>query len=99
VDAEPDAIALSSTVRRREGLAAVRVDGETVVYDPTARLLHHLDAIATAIWDAVDPGAPLGEIAQDLATRFHGDARVVADDVLRLCRQLAADGLLVAADE
>ena len=72
----------------------VEIDGETIIYDPDAELLHHLDLVATTIWRTLDGSETLGELASGLAAQFETDVRVVSDDVVRLARQLAADGLL-----
>jgi hypothetical protein len=94
---DPEMIDGSSTLRRRGDLAAVEVDGETVVYDPAAEMLHHLDRTATAVWNGLDGTCTLSALAHELAVLFDADAGVVIDDVLVLARQLATDDL-VAVD-
>lgn len=90
---EPEPVTTASAVGRRDDLAAVEIDGETVIYDPASELLHHLDPIATMIWERLDGTTPLADVARRLAERFDADPEVVTTDVMALVRQLSADGL------
>jgi hypothetical protein len=90
----PEAPNTDAVLRHRDDVAAVEVDGETVIYDPDAALLHHLDATATAVWHLIDGATTLGAIADALAARYAADLDVVRADVVRLARQLRDDRLV-----
>ena len=91
---DPETISAATRLRRRDDLASVEVEGETIIYDPVAEMLHHLDRIATIVWRELDGSTPLQELTSDLADVFETEQEVVATDVLRLARQLATDGLV-----
>jgi hypothetical protein len=88
----------TSRPARRPGLVAVEVDGETVVYDPVADLLHHLEASASAVWSRLDGADPLDALAVRLAADYGAGPDTVRRDVIRLARVLWDLGLLAGSD-
>ena len=94
-DSPSASISAASCVRRRGDLASVEIDGETILYDPEAEMLHRLDPIATVVWGELDGDRPLSDVAADLAAAFETDEAVVLGDVMKLVQRLAADQLLV----
>lgn len=80
--------------RPRASVVAAELDGETVLFDEDTGHLHTLDPVATVVWGCFDGQASLGEIASELAGAFGADRAVVVADVLRLARELGAQGVL-----
>ena len=97
-DEPADSISGATCIRRRDDLASVEIDGETILYDPEAEMLHRLDPIATVVWGELDCRRRLSELAADLAAEFDTDEDVVLGDIVRLVRQLASDQLVLQAE-
>ena len=58
---------------RRTGLAFEDFDGECVVYDPDARVMHHLNASAAAVFRACDGTRTIDDVVDFTATEFAAD--------------------------
>lgn len=80
--------------RRSDATCTEVLDGESVILDDAANLLHHLNATATVVWTCFDGNGTIGEIAADLAHGFETDADATVAEVLALARALGAAGLL-----
>ena len=82
-------------VPRRSAATCTEVlDGESVILDDAANLLHHLNATATVVWTCFDGSGSIAEIAADLAHGFGTDPDATVADVVALARDLGAAGLL-----
>src|SRR5687768_13909563 len=86
---------LDSVLACKVGLASAEIEGETVLYDEDAQVLHLLDPIGTVVWTLLDGTVTLGELCVDLADVFAADLSQVQNDVLRLAGDLSEKGLLV----
>ena len=82
----------------RPDLASVEVDGETVLFDGRQSRLHRLNHTASTLWVCLDGTASLQDIARDIAEVYATDQTRVLNDLLRVARRLADEGLLVEAD-
>jgi len=71
-----------------DGVESVIVDGQAVLYDEAAKVLHVLDPIGTVVWQCLDGSGTLGEIEADLADVYQMPIKQVRTDVRRLIRQL-----------
>lgn len=69
------------------------VDG-AMVYDGRTRLVHHLNASATLVWEAVSQGKCMREVAALLAERYEVAAEVSVADVVNTVSMLGEAGLL-----
>ncbi len=78
----------------KPGLVVVPVDSETVVYDPEADLLHHLDQTASAVWSHLDGDVTLHALAVRMAAKFGASERAVRADIADLVVRLWDRGLL-----
>ena len=78
----------------KPGLVVVRVDGETVLYDPEADLLHYLDRTASAVWSQLDGTVTLQALAGRVAATFGASEKAVRRDVRDLMALLWGRGLL-----
>jgi hypothetical protein len=79
----------------RPDVAHVEVDGEVVLYDDVAKVMHRLNPTASVLWNCMDGSGTLIEIAGDLADAYRADAGAVLDDVVAVTRDLGDKGLLV----
>ena len=71
-----------------DGVESVIVDGQAVLYDEAAKVLHVLDPIGTVVWQCLDGSGTLGEIEADLADVYQMPIKQVRTDVRRLIRHL-----------
>lgn len=104
MSAEPIAprdVGVTFRPQRRDDVADIVLDGEAVLCDEASGALHHLDRIATIVWQCLDGGASIEELAAEFADGFGAAHDIVCNDVLTLVRELGAQGLLVGviADE
>jgi Coenzyme PQQ synthesis protein D (PqqD) len=72
------------------------IDGEGVVLDRRAGLIHHLNHTARYIWDQCDGRFTVAEIADQLARTFDVDAGTAARDVATIISQFHRFGFLEA---
>jgi hypothetical protein len=79
----------------RPDVAQVEVDGEVVLYDDAAGVMHRLNPTASILWACLDGTGTLDEIAGDLAHAYGADTDVVIADVVALTRDLGDKNLLV----
>jgi hypothetical protein len=79
---------------RRLDLLARDVDGETVVLDRNRRMIHHLNATASLIWERCNGDQSSAEIAAAIAEAFEVDVETAGRDVARILREFTALGLL-----
>jgi hypothetical protein len=98
-----DLIDCSFVPKVRSDVAAVELDGETVVArlvgDPAELRTHWLNATGSVVWQCFDGTGTLDEIVADLADGFAADRDVVRDDVLALARRAGQLGLLAGVRE
>jgi coenzyme PQQ synthesis protein D (PqqD) len=74
--------------KRRLDLRARLIDGEAVILDRQAGLVHQLNPTASYVWERCDGHATVTDIAQQLAHAFDVDLTVATHDVRVLVRQL-----------
>jgi hypothetical protein len=79
---------------RRSDVQWVDLDGEAVVYDPSAQTLHRLNRSATSVWRACDGRTSLVDIVRLLQSTHSGPDDVIARDVCEVVRSLRRTGLL-----
>jgi hypothetical protein len=72
------------------------LDGEMVILDRQAGLVHQLNRTASCIWEACDGSATPAELAEVVARTFEVDVNTVADDVAAAVAQLLKLSLLKA---
>ena len=79
---------------RRDDLVAEHFPADILIWDESARMLHHLDAMAAIVWDELD-GRPLRAVAADLALDFASDEARLLADLITLSDDFVAKGLAV----
>ena len=82
---------------RRLDFNARLIDGEAVVLDRQAGLVHQLNVTARYVWERCDGHTTVTAIAQQLADAFDIDRTVATHDVQVLVRQLQDLQLLESA--
>lgn len=97
-DAHEHPLGPTSRTSRKPGLVAAEVDGDTVVYDPGADRLHHLEPTASRVWSRLDGATSLAALAAEFAEEYGAGEARVRHDVLNLATCLWDQGLLVGSD-
>jgi hypothetical protein len=82
--------------KRRSDVSVRLIDGEGVVLDRQAGLIHQLNHTASYIWDRCDGQFTVAEIADQLAMTFDVDASTAARDVATIISQFHSVGFLEA---
>jgi hypothetical protein len=77
----------------RDDLIVQRLLDETVVLDPAAGTYVRLNPAGRFIWERLDGGRSIEELARALAGEFGIDASRAHEDVSAFARDLAARGL------
>lgn len=83
----------------RPQVVQVEVDGEIVLYDGRAKVMHRLSPTAGQVWRCLDGSGSLEEIAADIADVYQVDVVQVLADVVTTTRQFGSAGLLVGIGE
>ena len=94
LDSSNGVIVTTATPRRREGLTAVSLDGETVLYDRSLRAVHRLNSSASFIWQLCDGSRTVEEITALVAGTFERTPKEISPDVIGAMADLASAGLL-----
>jgi Coenzyme PQQ synthesis protein D (PqqD) len=94
----PSLLPLAVCPKRRPDVQSRLIDGEAVVLDRPAGLIHQLNPTASYVWERRDGHSTVTDIAQQLAHAFDVDLTVATDDVRVLVRQLQDLHLLESAD-
>jgi hypothetical protein len=81
-------------LRKRGDVTMRTVDGECVLLDRDAGLVHHFNLTASFIWDRCDGRSSVEDIAAGLTERFDVDPVLARTDVTTVVRQLRDLNLL-----
>src|SRR5690242_1673573 len=80
--------------KRRSDVRSHLIEGETVVLDRQAGLIHQLNDTASYVWERCDGQSTVSDIAHQLAQAFDVDLTVATRDVRAMVAQLEALHLL-----
>ena len=79
----------------RPSVAAVELDGETVLLEQTSGAMHLLNPVGTAVWASLDGGRTIDALVELLSDESGADPGTVRRDVTAFVHELASAGLLV----
>lgn len=83
--------------KRRLDVGARLIDGEAIVLDRQAGLVHQLNRTASYVWERCDGHSTVTDIAHQLAHAFDVDPTVAIHDVQMIIRQMHDSHLLELA--
>ena len=66
---------------RRAGLEVAEFDTEFVVWDPTSKMVHHLEGVAAILFDACDGSTGSAELLAEIAEATGVTLDAVTDEV------------------
>jgi hypothetical protein len=75
-------------------VTVVELDGEAVIYDRRARVLHHLNSGATLVYRACDGRSTIAELAAEIAQAVAQPPSRIEPDVRAAIRHLRKADLL-----
>jgi hypothetical protein len=90
----PSLLPLGICPKRRPDVRSRLIDGEAVVLDQQASVIHQFNATASYIWECSDGQSTIADIAHQLASAFDVDPAVAARDARTIIRQFQALQLL-----
>jgi hypothetical protein len=85
---------LNSRFRRREEVAAKVIDGEAIIINLANGVYYSMDKAGALIWELLENGQPLDQIARAVVARYDIAAEKARDDVARLAGELVQENLL-----
>lgn len=79
---------------KRLDILVEKIDEEIVIYDPQTHHIHHLNPMATIIWELCDASQSPQEITREIVDALKADSSKVEKDVLETLDQFHKKGLL-----
>lgn len=75
------------------------IDGEAILIDVATGAYHSLDGAGALVWELIESGCALEQIARAVAERYETSAGQARADVERLAGELLAGGLVTVAED
>lgn len=88
-----------ATPRSIDGIEIAVFEGEAVLFDEEASMVHRLGAVAGAVWMCCDGETAIGAIVRELADVFDMPAVELEASVSEVLEQFEAEGLLVGSSK
>ena len=79
----------------KDGVTAIEIDGEAVLFDVEGPELHHLNAAATIVFTLCDGTGTVAELAADIADAFGVPLEQVEREVGAVVEEFDEIGILV----
>jgi len=74
------------------------IDGEVVILNLDTGNYYSMDKLGADIWELIEGNACVGEIVEEIATRYAGKREVIEDAVDTLIKELIEEHLIVSVD-
>lgn len=81
-------------LKKRPDLLVEEIEDEVVIYDPRTHRVHHLNPMASIIWELCDISRDSKDIAKEIVDVLQTDPLKVEKDVLETLGKLQRKGLL-----
>lgn len=82
-------------MKPRSDLAVENADGELIVLDKVAGKVHQLNASASFVWNCLDNGVAVRDIAQMLSEECKVERQTALEDVEKIIAQLKDLALII----
>lgn len=80
-------------------VAAKVMDGEAILINITTGMYHSMDNVGGFVWELIEQGHTLGDIAGAVAEKFEVEAEKALSDVSGLARQMLEENLVLEASD
>ena len=80
--------------RKRADVLELDMGDGVVLYDPSSRLVHHLNPSASLLWHLAEGDASVGQLARETSEELNLDSIVMHDQFTELVAEMDALGLL-----
>lgn len=82
------------SLKKRTDLLVEEIEDEVVIYDPRTHYVHHLNPMASIIWELFDVSVSPQEIVKEIADSLNAESQKVEKDVQETLKHLQEKGLL-----
>ena len=82
------------SLKKRSNLLVEEIEDEVVIYDPRTHYVHHLNPMASIIWELLGVCSCPEEIAREIVDVLKTDSSTVEKDVQETLKQLQKKRLL-----
>ncbi|MBU6392265.1 MAG: PqqD family protein [Planctomycetota bacterium] len=82
------------SLKKRTDLLAEEIEDEVVIYDPRTHYVHHLNPMASIIWELFDVSPSPKDIAKEIVNVLKTDLSNVEKDVQETLGKLQRKGLM-----
>ncbi|MBF8251396.1 MAG: Elp3 protein [Deltaproteobacteria bacterium] len=82
------------SLKKRPELLIEEIEDEVVIYDPRTHRVHHLNPMASIIWELFEVCSSPKEIAKEIVDVLKTDSSAVEKDVQETLKQLQKKRLL-----
>ena len=82
------------SLKKRTDILVEEIEDEVVIYDPRTHYVHHLNPMASIIWELFDVSVSPQEIAKEIVDALKTDSSTVEKDVQETLKHLQGKGLL-----
>ncbi len=81
-------------LKKRSDLLIEEIEDEVVIYDPKTHYVHHLNPMASIIWELFDVSPHPGDISKEIVSVLKTDPSNVEKDVQETLGNLQKKGLI-----
>ena len=82
------------SLKKRPDLLIEEIEDEVVIYDPRTHRVHHLNPMASIIWELFDVSVSPQEIVKEIVDSLNAESQKVEKDVQETLKHLQEKGLL-----
>ena len=82
------------SLKKRLDLLVEEIEDEVVIYDPRTHRVHHLNPMASIIWELFDVSVSPQEIVKEIVDSLNAESQKVEKDVQETLKHLQEKGLL-----
>ena len=82
------------SLKKRTDLLVEEIEDEVVIYDPRTHRVHHLNPMASIIWELFDVSVSPQEIVKEIVDSLNAESQKVEKDVQETLKHLQKKGLL-----
>ena len=81
-------------LKKRTDLLVEEIEDEVIIYDPRTHRVHHLNPMASIIWELFDVSVSPQEIVKEIVDALNTESQKVEKDVQETLKHLQEKGLL-----